>query len=65
MPNLPIDEADVLDLIRKLGHDPTRVASVTITPTTVDVVYEHVVTRSKTRSDLPRTARKPSPSGGN
>ena len=46
MPNPPIDEADVLDLIRKLGHDPTRVASVTITPTTVDVVYEHAITRA-------------------
>lgn len=39
-----ITYAEVSDLCRRLGHDPARVARITIEPHVVVVEYEHPIT---------------------
>jgi hypothetical protein len=39
-----ISQAEIMELCKRLGHDPARVARITIEPHVVIVEYEHPIT---------------------
>lgn len=39
-----ISQTEIMELCRRLGHDPARVARITIEPHVVIVEYEHPIT---------------------
>ena len=47
-----LERSYILEMCKRLGHDPTRVARINIEPTTIEVIYFHPITDQVNPEDL-------------
>ena len=47
-----LERSYILEMCKRLGHDPSRVARINIEPTTIEVIYYHPISDQVYPEDL-------------